>query len=67
MSPEKYKAIAVRYFTEKVNKFGKQINRKIKVGFSDDDIRNVEVIKKHFKDEPMVKTYSTAGGIKKRY
>jgi hypothetical protein len=37
------------------------------IGFSDDDIRNVEVIKKHFKDEPMVKTYSTAGGIKKRY
>ena len=39
------------------------------IGFSDDDIRNVEVMKKHFKDKPgnIVKTYSTAGGIKKEY
>jgi hypothetical protein len=37
------------------------------IGFSDDDPRNVEVMKKHFKDKPdnIVKTYSTAGGIKK--
>jgi hypothetical protein len=39
------------------------------IGFSDDDVRNVEVMKKHFKDKPdnIVKTYSTAGGIKKEY
>lgn len=37
------------------------------IGFSDDDIRNVEVMKKYFKDKPIVKTYSTAGGIKKEY
>jgi hypothetical protein len=39
------------------------------IGFSDDDIRNVEVMKKHFQDKPdnIVKTYSTAGGIKKEY
>jgi len=39
------------------------------IGFSDDDIRNVEVMKKHFKNKPgnIVKTYSTAGGIKKEY
>jgi len=39
------------------------------IGFSDDDIKNVEAIKKHFKDKPdnLVKTYSTAGGIKKEY
>jgi hypothetical protein len=39
------------------------------IGFSDDDIRNVEVMKKHFKDKPdnIVKTYSTAGGAKKEY
>ena len=39
------------------------------IGFSDDDIRNVEVMSKHFKDKPdnIVKTYSTAGGIKKEY
>lgn len=37
------------------------------IGFSDDDPRNVEVMKKHFKDKPdnIVKTYSTAGGTKK--
>jgi hypothetical protein len=39
------------------------------IGFSDDDIRNVEVMSKHFKNKPdnIVKTYSTAGGIKKEY
>jgi len=37
------------------------------IGFSDDDPRNVEVMRKAFKDKPdnLVKTYSTAGGIKK--
>jgi hypothetical protein len=46
------------------NKF---IPAKPTIGFSDDDIRNVEVINKHFKDKPdnIVKTYSTAGGAKK--
>ena len=39
------------------------------IGFSDDDIRNVEVMNKHFKNKPdnIVKTYSTAGGIKQEY
>jgi hypothetical protein len=39
------------------------------IGFSDDDIRNVEVVSKHFKDKPdnIVRTYSTASGIKKEY
>jgi hypothetical protein len=39
------------------------------IGFSDDDIKNVEVMNKHFKNKPnnIVKTYSTAGGIKKEY
>jgi hypothetical protein len=48
------------------NKF---IPAKPSIGFSDDDIRNVEVMNKHFKDKPdnIVKTYSTAGGIKKEY
>lgn len=45
------------------------IPEKPTIGFSDDDVRNVEVMKKHFKDKPdnIVKTYSTAGGIKKEY
>ena len=39
------------------------------IGFSDDDIKNVEAMSKHFKDKPdnIVKTYSTAGGVKKLY
>lgn len=39
------------------------------IGFSDDDIKNVEVMRKHFKNKPdnIVKTYSTAGGTKKEY
>jgi hypothetical protein len=38
------------------------------IGFSDDDEKNVDVMKKHFEklDEP-IKTYSTKGGIKKEY
>jgi len=37
------------------------------IGFSDDDPKNVEVMRKAFKDKQdnLVKTYSTAGGIKK--
>jgi hypothetical protein len=37
------------------------------IGFSDDDPRNIEVMQKHFKNKPdnIVKTYSTAGGVKK--
>lgn len=36
------------------------------IGFSDDDPRNIEVMQKHFKNKPdnIVKTYSTAGGVK---
>jgi len=44
-------------------------NNEPQIGFSDDDIRNVEKVKGHFENEPdnIIKTYSTAGGIKKRY
>lgn len=46
------------------NKFTPQVPT---IGFSDDDPRNVEVMKKHFKNKPenIVKTYSTATGTKK--
>ena len=39
------------------------------IGFSDDDLRNVEKVKKHFEDKPdnIVTTYSTHGGTKKKY
>ena len=50
-SPEKYKAMAVKYFVKKISKFGKLLNRQVKVGFSDDDLSTVESIQKYFKDE----------------
>ncbi len=39
---------------------------KLSIGFSDDDPKNIEVMKKHFENKPdnIVKTYSTAGGVK---
>jgi hypothetical protein len=39
------------------------------IGFSDDDVRNVESMKKHFdkKEDNILKTYLTAGGQKKQY
>lgn len=39
------------------------------VGFSDDDVRNVEKMKSHFekKDDNILQTYLTAGGEKKLY
>lgn len=39
------------------------------IGFSDDDVRNVQSMKKHFdkKDDNILKTYLTAGGEKKLY
>ena len=39
------------------------------IGFSDDDVRNVESMKKHFdkKEDNILKTYLTAGGQKKLY
>ena len=45
------------------NKF---IPKEVSIGFSDDDPKNIEVMKKHFENKPdnIVKTYSTAGGFK---
>jgi hypothetical protein len=83
-NPEEAKVRALEKFVDYVRKMVLKLNKKgiIKkdisnnfipakptIGFSDDDIRNVEVMKKHFKDKPdnIVKIYSTAGGIKKEY
>ena len=46
------------------NKF---IPKEVSIGFSDDDPKNIEVMKKHFENKPdnIVKTYSTAGGFKR--
>jgi uncharacterized LabA/DUF88 family protein len=80
-NPEQGKINALNEFVEYVKKMSEYIQKhaylknKInnyfvpKIGFSDDDLKNVEVVKKHFEQDPenIVKTYSTAGGIKKEY
>jgi hypothetical protein len=80
-NPEEGKIKALDEFVEYVKKISEHIQKKAwvknkisnyfvpKVGFSDDDLRNVDVVKKHFGQDPenIIKTYSTAGGIKKEY
>ena len=83
-NPEEAKVRAMDKFVDYVRELSQELNKraflkkdvsnnfipaKPTIGFSDDDIRNVEVMKKHFEDKPdnIVKTYSTAGGIKKEY
>jgi hypothetical protein len=81
-NPEELKVMAMDDFVSYIKGMASLLNKKAYlkkdisnkfipdkplIGFSDDDIRNVEVMNKHFKDKPdkLVKTYSTAGGIKK--
>ena len=78
---EPLKKMAVREFVNYVREMSDYIQKKAflknkisnyfvpKVGFSDDDLKNVESVKKHFEDDPenIITTYSTKGGIKKEY
>ncbi len=83
-NPEEAKVRAMEKFVDYIKELSSNLNKraflkkdvgnkfvpaKPTIGFSDDDVRNVEVMKKHFQDKPdnIVKTYSTAGGIKKEY
>ena len=81
INPEEGKISAMKEFISYVKDMAKHLHKnaylKNKVsnnfiptlGFSDDDIRNVEKMKKHFEKEPenILKTYLTAGGKKKLY
>jgi hypothetical protein len=81
-SPEELKVIAMDEFVSYIKGMAALLNKKaylkkeignkfvpekLTIGFSDDDPKNVEVMKKHFEDKPdkLVKTYSTATGTKK--
>jgi len=80
-NPEEGKINALKEFVQYIKEVSEQIKKKAylknkitnnflpTIGFSDDDIRNVEKVKSHFENEPdnIIKTYSTAGGIKKEY
>jgi hypothetical protein len=78
-NPEQLKVDAMREFISYVKSQAKQLGKKLylkndvknnfvpSIGFSDDDIKNVEVMKKSFEDEPMLKNYYTGKGAKTRY
>jgi len=79
-NPEEGKVKAMKDFIQYIKNVSEYISKKAylknkisnnfelpSIGFSDDDIRNVETIKSRFEDEPMLKTYSTTGGVKKLY
>jgi hypothetical protein len=82
-NPEEAKVMAMDEFVGYIKELSSELNKKAflkkdignkflptkpSIGFSDDDMRNVEVMNKHFnnKADNIVKTYSTSGGIKKR-
>ena len=78
-SPEELKVMAMKEFISYVKQQAKQLGKKLyikddvknkfvpRIGFSDDDLRNVELMKKNFEDEPSLQTYSTAGGVKQKF
>lgn len=80
-SPEEGKIKALKEFVEYVKRISKMINKRAflknkvsnrftpTIGFSDDDLRNLEKVKGHFEKDPenIIKTISTHGGIKKPY
>lgn len=80
-NPEQAKIEALEEFTRYVRKLSHKIQKKAfmknkisnffvpKIGFSDDDLRNVEKVKSHFEQDPknIITTYSTAGGRKKKF
>jgi hypothetical protein len=82
-SPEEGKINAMKEFMSHIKEVSTNIGKKAffkndvsnnfipepTLGFSDDDVRNVETMKKHFENEPdnILQTYSTAGGVKRKY
>ena len=82
VNPEEAKVSAMSNFIQYIKKVSSILNKKAFfkneinnnfelepiIGFSDDDLSNVETMYKSFKDEPdNLKIYSTSGGIKKPY
>ena len=80
-NPEFYSEGGLKEFVAYVKNLSKYLGKKAflkndvrnnfvpSIGFSDDDIRNVQHVSKHFKDDPenILKVYSTAGGKKSRF
>jgi hypothetical protein len=81
LNPEEGKIKALKNFIGYVKQVSLELQKKAflknrinnyfvpKVGFSDDDIKNVESVRNYFDNDPEnnIKTYLTKGGIKKEY
>ena len=78
-SPEELKVKALREFINYVKQHAKKLKKKLylkdeisnrflpTIGFSDDDVKNLEKIKQEFIKEPLLKTYDTSSGTKVKY
>jgi len=78
-NPEELKVSAMKQFMEYVRNLSQRLQEKAYmknkisnyftpyIGFSDDDLKNVETMKKHFNKESGLDIYHTGGGKKTRY
>ena len=79
-NPEEGKIKAMKEFISYIREISEDLHKKAylknkvsnnfvlpKLGFSDDDIRNVQTMKKHFEDDKNLNIYYTGGGTKKPY
>ncbi len=78
-NPEELKVSAMRQFMDYVKTLSQRLQEKAYmknkisnyftpyIGFSDDDLKNVETMKKHFDDESGLDIYHTGGGKKTKF
>ena len=78
-NPEELKVSAMKQFVEYVKNMSQQLQEKAFmknkisnyfvpfIGFSDDDLKNVQTMKKHFDDESGLEIYHTGGGKKTKF
>jgi hypothetical protein len=78
-NPEQLKVDAMKEFMTYVQNLSRQLQEKAfmknkisnyfvpYIGFSDDDLRNVQAMKKHFDDKSGLEIYHTGGGKKTKY
>jgi hypothetical protein len=78
-NPEELKVSAMKQFMEYVKNLSHRLQEKAfmknkisnyftpYIGFSDDDLKNVETMKKHFDDESGLDIYHTGGGKKTKF
>jgi hypothetical protein len=78
-NPEELKVTAMKQFMEYVRSLSQKLQEKAfmknkisnyfipYIGFSDDDLKNVQTMKKHFDDESGLDIYHTGGGKKTKF